>query len=265
MERTRLPGALAACLLLLTVPTATAHAALVGRLPSTPGGTDYQAYYDDVLDITWIADANLALSNQFGLALSGSINDNTANTVGSTGRMSWDNAQAWIAGMNADGGTGYLGYNDWRLPTMLDTGAAGCNFAYTGTDCGYNVQTGSAATSVYSEMASLWYDTLGNLASFDTSGNPNPPGWGLTNTGPFSNVQSNYYWSGLEYASGPNAWVFRTYNGNQYWENKVNSFYGWAVRSGDVSNVPVPAAVWLFGSGLVGLLSMAGRKRWSAG
>ncbi|MCP4042838.1 MAG: VPLPA-CTERM sorting domain-containing protein, partial [Gammaproteobacteria bacterium] len=31
--------------------------------------------------------------------------------------------------------------------------------------------------------------------------------------------------------------------------------------SGDVSAVPVPAAVWLFGSGLIGLLGVARRKR----
>lgn len=76
----------------------TADAALATRL----GG---QAVYDTDRDITWIADANLALSNQFGLILSGSEFDDTANTVGSTGRMTWDNANAWITGMNADGGT----------------------------------------------------------------------------------------------------------------------------------------------------------------
>jgi len=30
---------------------------------------------------------------------------------------------------------------------------------------------------------------------------------------------------------------------------------------GDVSAVPVPAAVWLFGSGLVGLVGIARRKK----
>ncbi len=37
--------------------------------------------------------------------------------------------------------------------------------------------------------------------------------------------------------------------------------YAWAVRDGDVGAVPVPAAVWLFGSGLIGLLGVARRKR----
>jgi len=44
------------------------------------------------------------------------------------------------------------------------------------------------------------------------------------------------------------AWVFLFY-------------YALAVRPGDVSAVPVPAAVWLFGSGLMGLLGLARRKR----
>jgi len=42
--------------------------------------------------------------------------------------------------------------------------------------------------------------------------------------------------------------------------SKVDSFYAWAVQSGDVSTVSVPAAVWLFGSGLLGLVSVAKRK-----
>jgi len=59
MERFRLPGALGACLVLFSLITTTANAALIGRLATTPGGTDYQAYYDDQLDISWAATANI--------------------------------------------------------------------------------------------------------------------------------------------------------------------------------------------------------------
>ena len=45
----------------------TVQAALEGRLPATPGGTDYQAYYDTDLNIMWLGDANLATTNSFGL------------------------------------------------------------------------------------------------------------------------------------------------------------------------------------------------------
>jgi len=47
------------------------------------------------------------------------------------------------------GSNGYLGFNEWRLPTVTDLGNDGCSFAYTGTDCGYNV---NLATS---EMADV--------------------------------------------------------------------------------------------------------------
>jgi len=175
----------------------------------------YEAYYDTALKITWLADANAA---------------------GTT--MTWDAANTWAANLDVNGVTG------WRLPTMVDPGASGCDWAYTGTDCGYNVQTGSAATTVYSEMASLYYDTLGNLAYYDTSGTGPQSGWGLTNTGPFSNFQSNVYWSGLEYAlSTSRAWDFDFYDGLQPNDFKPSSFYALAVRPGDVSAVPVPRSV----------------------
>jgi hypothetical protein len=38
------------------------------------------------------------------------------------------------------------------------------------------------------------------------------------------------------------------------------NYYGWAVHSGNAGAVPLPAAVWLFGSGLLGLIGV-GRKR----
>ena len=56
----------------LAVP---AQGALQGRLPATAGGTDYQAYYDTVLKITWTADANLAATNTFGLAYNTNLGD----------------------------------------------------------------------------------------------------------------------------------------------------------------------------------------------
>ena len=43
-----------------------AHGALLGRVPLTPGSTDYQAYYDDGLDITWTRNANLAAVQRIG-------------------------------------------------------------------------------------------------------------------------------------------------------------------------------------------------------
>ena len=68
--------------------------------------------------------------------------------------MSWDNANNWAQNLS------FGGYTDWRLPTMVDTGAAGVQCTYSGTDCGYNVDTST------SEMAHLFYVTLDNNAFF---------------------------------------------------------------------------------------------------
>jgi hypothetical protein len=107
---------------------------------------------------------------------------------------------------------------------------------------------------------------LGNTAYYTTSGVetgcPTDIDQCITNTGPFKNIQPSYYWSATEYAPDANfAWVFLMAEGNQDYSYKYHSFYAWAVHSGDVSAVPVPAAAWLFGSGLIGLTGIARRKR----
>ena len=58
MNKSHLVGA--ACAVLFTFTTLSAKAALVGIFPATPGGTDYQAVYDDVAVLTWLANANAA-------------------------------------------------------------------------------------------------------------------------------------------------------------------------------------------------------------
>lgn len=112
----------------------------------------------------------------------------------------------------------------------------------------------------------MFYTTLGNKARYDTTGLGPQPGWGLSNTGPFSNFQSDFYWTGTEYAPATdNVWVFNSADGAQNYYGKTNYGYAWAVHTGDVgvavpSSVPVPAATWLFGSGLLGLIGTARRK-----
>jgi hypothetical protein len=210
-----------------------ANAALYSRL----GG---QAYYDSTLNITWLANANLADTNDFGIG-----------GVGFNGAMSWDAANDWVAAMNT---AAYLGASDWRLPLMTDTAAPGCDFGYTGTDCGYNVQTKSGST-VYSEMAHLFYVTLGNTGLHDTGGNligcAGFPDFCLGNAGPFANLQANYYWTGTAYApDAGKAWYFNFGSSSQYPEPRASELYAWAVRPGDIAAVPVPGAVWLFGGSL---------------
>ncbi len=76
------------CVILFTFTAQSANAAFFGRLPATPGGVDYQAYYDDQLNITWTADANI------------------------NGLDTQDNQVAWADGLTINGIDG------WRLPNV---------------------------------------------------------------------------------------------------------------------------------------------------
>lgn len=201
-----------------------------------------QGVYDTDLNITWLRDANLAISNSFGVS----------GIIMADGRMNWYTAQSWITAMN---NATYLGFNDWRLPTMTDIGGAGCQWAFSGTDCGYNVNTATG------EIAHLWYDELGNTGYLDTAGH-SQSGWNLQSIGSFTNFQS-YYWYGTGYAPPTgSAWGFATYHGYQFADDKNGNMNVWSVRPGGqpVAAVPEPDtyAMLLAGLGVMGY--MARRK-----
>jgi len=44
-------------------------------------------------------------------------------------------------------------------------------------------------------------------------------------------------------------------------DKRVNSFRAWILRLSDVGTMPVPAAVWLFGSGLLGMVGVASKAK----
>lgn len=200
------------------------------------GDTVTDAFYDTVLGITWLRNADV------------------------NGFMNWGVANAWASTLVVGGIGG------WRLPMMVDTGAPGCDESNAGgTDCGYNVQTRSGGVT-YSEIAHLHYVTLGNKAicppgDATCAGGPQP-GWGLTNTGGFQNLQANDYWFGTEYALNPNdGWFININDGNQTWVGKQVTLLALAVRSGDVAApIPEPQTYAMLLLGL-GVLSLTMRRR----
>ncbi len=111
------------------------------------------------------------------------------------------------------------------------------------------------------QLGELFFSELGGVVG-NTIDNVHNVNYNL-----FTNIQSNGYWSSTEFASNPtSAWIFFTDGGwvsfQGGYENygKSNHYSAWAVRDGDVAAVPVPAAFWLFGSGLIGLLGFKRRK-----
>ena len=208
------------------VVSSSSHAALYDR--------GNGLIYDDVLDITWMQDANYAQTSGYDL----------------DGRMTWFDANTWADQLE------YGGYDDWRLPSAnLMNPTSPCNAADGSCDLGYNNTTG--------ELGHMFYNNLGNLGYRDTNGN-SQSGYGVTNSSftdgnsgasvSIVNLQNGAYWYGDEYAPDTNAaWVFETEVGSQS-AFEASSLYSWAVRDGDISTVPVPAGAWLFGSALAGLL-----------
>ncbi|MFQ6332928.1 PEP-CTERM sorting domain-containing protein [Methylophilus sp. 3sh_L] len=258
---------------LMLLAATQAHAKLTSY---TANGTDL--VYSSVSDVTWTKDANL-LGSMFAsqgfdtvvnaiIAASPTISNTpnfysptgtyiiSASDFSSNGSTSWFGAIAYINYLNS---ISYAGGNQWHLPTIIDRGTPGCDFfAYSGTDCGYNSATNGTAKG--DELAELYYQELGSLASKDIYGD-NQPDYGIKDpNNTFVNEQSSLYWSGTE--SAPNAdgaWGFGTNYGYQSPSVKNDSFtnslfYAWAVSPGQIAAVPEPesVAMLLAGIGLLG-------------
>jgi hypothetical protein len=258
---------------LLSFTTFTAQASLTAY---TSGGQS--VVYSSISNVTWTGDANLlgtleaSNPNLINTIIStiGSITDtpnaydtpansgsHTLSTAdfGLGGLVSWFGAQAYTKYLNT---INYAGSNQWALPS------AGVN-----PQVGYN--------QIGSQFGQLYYNELNALAYPGTTGSNygilgnGSYGVGLqTNLVPFSNIQAGIYWSGTENAANlSNAWLLDYSNGAQDQLGKSllqyasRGFYAWAASPGQVAAVPVPGAVWLMGSALLGLLRL--KRRGHAG
>ena len=207
----------------------------------------HEGVYDDVLDVTWLADANVAESNDFGVGAS------------STGAMQWATAEAMVAAMNAsNGGSGYLGINNWRQPSVLPLNGSSfdtANLTYDGsTDNGFQIgapispaynPNGQSPGFMGSEPMYHFhsnFEALGACYGVGTTltacldgslrGILNAPDPNNYNSF-FANIKDGSYWTGTELsASSPNAFYFTTNNGSQQVGPKTTTFFAWPVADG---------------------------------
>ncbi len=228
--------------------TSSANAGLIERL-------DGQAFYDDVLDITWLTD---------GLAARGTAFDDgyprTSGDENTDGRMTWASAMRWAESLSVGGVSGWrlpktgplngIAYDDSRFYND-GRGDVGLNISRLGTLFG-----GSTA----SEMAHLFYDTLGNVSNWSIEGRYDNGCIStncLDNTGPFSNLLG-IFWSSTEYSISTGARTFSFGDGSQSARFKDGANFALAVHDGDISAVPEPPMLLLLGTVFAGLV---GRSR----
>ena len=207
--------------------------------------------YDDVLDITWLQDANYAFTSGYSISNAvGEVEESQVN-IQADGRMGWEAATTWVNQLS------YAGYNNWRLPSAnLMNSSNPCEANDGSCDFGYNNTTAEVGHMFYNNLNnSALTPILTNISFTDSSS-------GLIKS--FINVKNDKYWyqDELESNSAEDAWSFDASDGDNSDDAKVDSSYAWAVHDGDIgaSPVPLPAGITLFLSGLVGLGVMRARN-----
>ena len=195
--------------------------------------------YDDVLDITWTQNAGLS------------------------GEALWETQVTWADELSiVDTVRGGV-WDDWRMASMSVSGGVPTGSASSVVDC----SSASELACQDNELGYMYYYNLGGDKGDSLLGDQ----------GPFTNIVHDY-WSGTENAGfTASAWFMGLGDGENGEDSKVGDpFFAWAVRTGDVGpppgdvapppvtlppEVPLPAAAWLFGSGLIGLIGVARRKK----
>lgn len=209
-----------ALLVMLTLP---ANATLESRL----GGV---AVYDTDINVTWLADANLAASRTFGVQEVGGI-------------MDQGTAREWIAAMNA---ADYLGVSDWRGPGALPAVARCVPDAFWGEVC------------IAAEMQHMYYDNLGGTGThLNLETGIGLIGDSKTGTqGPFYNIASSYLIEVPAQGDSGIAVISLAFGGFTEPEDGNVRSHLWALTSGDpFGAVSEPSLLALIVAGLLGCVS----------
>jgi uncharacterized protein (TIGR03437 family) len=181
--------------------------------------SDGTLVYDTVNNITWLANANLPASNQFGLPPCNGSGSGTKICVNASGSMNYQAAAAWVVAMNA---ANYLGHSDWQLPTtpLIDKTCpkVGPNGGSFGFGC-----TAGALDSLYNGLGLKAPNTAVAI-----------PG---NTVGPFSNVQPYLYWSQTNGGQEGNL-TFSFATGWQGANTLPNFLYAWPMIPGKITGTP---------------------------
>ncbi|WP_159931025.1 VPLPA-CTERM sorting domain-containing protein [Oceanicoccus sp. KOV_DT_Chl] len=204
--------------------------------------------YDDSRNVTWMQDASYAVTQhqQSG----GLLGDED-------GYMTWHEASSWVDNLN------YGNYSGWRLAAGSEWGAYEFNSLRQSLgnssvgDFGNCSGGGDPCFLNNSFVDPVSGETI-SLINFRDGGEDGHSGTGM-------------YWHGTSWSQNSSydvdhAWAYRMGFGNAWHFDKGISALAWAVADGDIVNqslvsfVPIPSAVWLFGSALLGLAGLKRKK-----
>lgn len=222
--------------------TWTADANLLGTMINTQGYDtvvnaiiaaspiiyDSPNYYDGSYN-NYDGDNGRPFSGQYALSASDFTRPSLSRNQG---RTSWFGAKAFINYLNS---INYAGSNQWAFPSQLALPTASASG---------NPEVG--------QFGELFYNELGGVHNAF-----------IPDTSTFSNEKTRGYWQATEYPfaalSTPAyaySYAFNTATGDNGIETKPTQMYVWAVTPGNLTAVPVPGALWLFGTGLFGLFGL---------